>query len=85
MKIAIIGTGRMAQQHLACLTTLPAVKVAAVVDVAQGVAEKTARQFHVLGAFRTLTTKGTNQETCRYGVVRCLHALPEIDPLPEFS
>ena len=52
MKTAIIGTGRMAQQHLACLRRLPGVEVVAVVDVVPGLAERVAQRCGI-GAWFT--------------------------------
>jgi predicted dehydrogenase len=45
MKAALIGTGQIAQQHLACLLTLPEVILAGVCDLSRAMAESTAERF----------------------------------------
>jgi predicted dehydrogenase len=47
MKTALIGTGQIAQQHLACLSTLPETSVAAVCDLSRAMAESAAERFGV--------------------------------------
>ncbi len=51
MKTAIIGTGKMARQHLACLRSLPGVQVVGVCDIAPGIAEKFARENQIAASF----------------------------------
>jgi predicted dehydrogenase len=45
MKAALIGTGLIAQQHLACLCTLPKVTLAGVCDLSRGLAESAAERY----------------------------------------
>jgi predicted dehydrogenase len=45
MKAAVIGTGRIARQHLDCLRELPDVEIAAVCDLSPAVAEATAERY----------------------------------------
>jgi predicted dehydrogenase len=52
MKTALIGTGQIAQQHLACLRTLPAINLVAVCDRSRAMAESAAERFGV-GAWFT--------------------------------
>jgi predicted dehydrogenase len=47
MKAALIGTGQIARQHLACLRTLPGVEIAGVCDLSRGLAECAAERFEV--------------------------------------
>ena len=47
MKTALIGAGQIAQQHLACLRTLPEVNLAGVCDLSRAMAESTAERFGV--------------------------------------
>lgn len=47
MKAALIGTGQIARQHLACLRTLPGVEIAGVCDLSRGLAECAAERFGV--------------------------------------
>jgi predicted dehydrogenase len=47
MQAAVIGTGRIARQHLQCLAELPGVKVAAVCDLWPGLAEAAAERFGI--------------------------------------
>jgi predicted dehydrogenase len=47
MKTVLIGTGQIAQQHLACLRTLPEVDLAGVCDLSRTMAESTAERFGV--------------------------------------
>jgi predicted dehydrogenase len=47
MRAAVIGTGRIAAQHLACLRSLPGVEIAALCDVSPAAAEATAERFGV--------------------------------------
>lgn len=48
---AVIGAGQVAQQHLACLSTLPGVGVAGVCDLSRSVAESAADRFHIKAWF----------------------------------
>lgn len=45
MKVALIGAGAIARQHLACLKTLPDVELAAVCDLSAATAEATAERY----------------------------------------
>jgi predicted dehydrogenase len=45
MKAALIGTGQIAQQHLACLRTLGGVDLAGVCDLSRAMAESAAERF----------------------------------------
>lgn len=47
IKAALIGTGRIAQEHLACLRQIPGVEIAGVCDRYGAVAEMTAERFGV--------------------------------------
>lgn len=47
MKIALVGAGQIAQQHLACVTTLPHVEVAAVCDRSAATARAAAERFGI--------------------------------------
>ncbi len=47
MKAAVIGTGRIAKQHLLCLKELPGVEVAAVCDLWQPLAEAASERYGV--------------------------------------
>ena len=47
MKSALIGTGQIAQQHLACLQSLPGVTVAGVCDLSLALAESTAERYEI--------------------------------------
>jgi predicted dehydrogenase len=47
MKAAIIGTGRIARQHLGCVSQIPGVEVAAVCDLWPGLAEASAQRYNV--------------------------------------
>ena len=47
IKAALIGTGQIARQHLACLRELPGVEIAAVCDLSPGLAECAAERFGV--------------------------------------
>jgi predicted dehydrogenase len=44
---AVIGAGQVAQQHLACLSTLPGVRLAGVCDLSRSVAESAADRFGI--------------------------------------
>jgi predicted dehydrogenase len=48
LKAAIIGTGHIARQHLACLRELPGVQVAGVCDLSRAMAESAADRFGVV-------------------------------------
>lgn len=56
IKAAVIGTGAIARQHLACLQTLPDVEIAAVCDVSPATAEAAAQRFGVPAHFSDGTT-----------------------------
>ena len=47
MKVALIGAGQIARQHLACLKTLPGVELAAVCDLSAATAEATAERYGI--------------------------------------
>lgn len=47
MRVALIGVGQIARQHLSCLKTLPGVQIAAVCDLSPAVAESAAERFEV--------------------------------------
>jgi predicted dehydrogenase len=47
MRAALIGTGQIARQHLACLRELPGVEIAAVCDLSPAMAEAAAERFGV--------------------------------------
>ena len=47
IRVAVVGTGAIAEAHLACLAALPGVEVAAVVDLSPARAEATAERFGV--------------------------------------
>jgi predicted dehydrogenase len=47
MKAAVIGTGRIARQHLGCLAEIPGVEIAAVCDLWPGLAEASAERYRV--------------------------------------
>lgn len=47
MKTAVIGTGHIARQHLACLRTLPDVQIVGVCDLSPALAESTAERYGV--------------------------------------
>jgi predicted dehydrogenase len=47
IRAALIGTGRIAQEHLACLRELPGVEIAGVCDRHETIAEMTADRFGV--------------------------------------
>ena len=49
MKVALIGAGQIARQHLACLQTLPSVELAAVCDLSPATAEAAAERYGVKG------------------------------------
>jgi predicted dehydrogenase len=51
MKAALIGTGQIAQQHLACLHSLPGVTVAGVCDLSRALAESAAERYNITGWF----------------------------------
>jgi predicted dehydrogenase len=46
-RVAVVGTGAIAEAHLACLGTLPGVEVVGVVDLSAARAEATAERFAV--------------------------------------
>ena len=48
---AVIGAGQVAQQHLACLSTLPGVQLAGVCDLSRSVAEAAAERFGIKAWF----------------------------------
>jgi predicted dehydrogenase len=47
MQAAVIGTGRIARQHLQCLAELPGVQVAAVCDLWPGLAQAASERFGI--------------------------------------
>lgn len=47
IRSAVIGAGRVAQQHLACLTSLPNVELVAVCDLSRALAESAADRFGI--------------------------------------
>jgi predicted dehydrogenase len=47
IKAALIGTGRIARQHLNCLRTLPEVDIGGVCDLSPAMAEATAERFGI--------------------------------------
>lgn len=47
MRVALIGAGQIARQHLSCLKTLPGVEVAGVCDLSPAVAESIAERYGV--------------------------------------
>lgn len=47
MKVAVIGAGQIARQHLACLQVLPGVECAAICDLAPSVAECAAERHRI--------------------------------------
>jgi predicted dehydrogenase len=51
MKAALIGAGQIARQHLACLTTLPSVALAAVCDRSPATAEAAAERYGIQAWF----------------------------------
>ena len=51
MKAALIGTGQISQEHLACLRSLPGVSVVGVCDLSQALAESTAERYNVAAWF----------------------------------
>jgi predicted dehydrogenase len=51
IQTAVIGAGRVAQQHLACLASLPGVRLAGVCDLSRAMAEFAAEKFGVAAWF----------------------------------
>ena len=51
MRAALIGTGQIAQQHLACLKTLPGVELVAICDLSPATAEAVAERYGVRAWF----------------------------------
>jgi predicted dehydrogenase len=47
LRIALIGAGQIARQHLSCLKTLPGVQIAGVCDLSAAVAESIAERYGV--------------------------------------
>ncbi len=47
MRVALIGAGQIARQHLSCLKTLPGVQIAGVCDLSPAVAESMAERYGV--------------------------------------
>lgn len=47
MRVALIGAGQIARQHLSCLKTLPGVDIAGVCDLSPAVAESVAERYGV--------------------------------------
>ena len=66
MRVALIGAGQIARQHLACLRTLPGVEVAAVCDLSPARAEAAAERYAVRSWF---TDHRAMLETLRPDVV----------------
>lgn len=66
MRAALIGTGQIARQHLACLRSLPDVEIVAVSDLSRGLAECAAERF---GVPRWFTDHRTMLATTRPDVV----------------
>ncbi|HET6437705.1 MAG TPA: Gfo/Idh/MocA family oxidoreductase, partial [Anaeromyxobacter sp.] len=51
MKVALIGAGQIARQHLACLQTLPGVEVAGICDLSPSAAEHAAERHGIAAWF----------------------------------
>ena len=51
MRVALIGAGQIARQHLSCLKTLSGVQIAGVCDLSAAVAESIAERYGVLAWF----------------------------------
>src|SRR5436305_11447 len=51
MRAALIGTGQIAQQHLACLRALPGITLVGVCDLSRAMAESAAERFGVAAWF----------------------------------
>lgn len=51
MRVALIGAGQIARQHLSCLKTLPGVQLAGVCDLSPAVAESIAERYDVAAWF----------------------------------
>jgi predicted dehydrogenase len=51
MKAALIGTGQIAQQHLACLHAMPGVALAGVCDLSRALAESAAERYGIAAWF----------------------------------
>ncbi|GLH79951.1 hypothetical protein SSBR45G_48600 [Bradyrhizobium sp. SSBR45G] len=66
MKAALIGAGQIARQHLACLNTLPGVRLAAICDLSPATAEAAAERFAIPAWF---TDHRAMLETIRPDVV----------------
>lgn len=47
MKVALIGAGQIARQHMACLKAMPDIELAAVCDLSRATAEAAAERFDV--------------------------------------
>jgi predicted dehydrogenase len=47
LKAALVGAGQIARQHLACLTTLPGVELAAICDLSPATAEAAAERYGI--------------------------------------
>ena len=47
LRVALIGAGQIARQHLSCLKTLPGVQISAVCDLSPAVAESVAERYEV--------------------------------------
>jgi len=47
MRVALIGAGQIARQHLSCLKTLPGVQIVAICDLSPAVAESIAERYAV--------------------------------------
>ena len=51
MKVALIGAGQIARQHLACLKALPGIELAAACDLSPAAAEAAAERYGVSAWF----------------------------------
>ena len=51
MKVALIGAGQIAKQHLACLRTLPDVQLSAICDLSAASAEAAAERYGIRDCF----------------------------------
>jgi predicted dehydrogenase len=49
LRVAVVGAGQIAQQHLACLAALPGVELAGVCDLSPALAESAAERYGVRG------------------------------------
>jgi predicted dehydrogenase len=56
LRVALIGAGQIARQHLSCLKTLPGVQIAAICDLSPAVAESTAERYELPAWFTNHAT-----------------------------